>query len=89
MDTTTKRIALVGRLTGSGAVIESETTTCVVSTQTIAVDGLTLGVAVYNIGGYNYVKLRDVGAALDFGVGWDSAGATIAIDAAAHYTADK
>ena len=32
MDTTTKRIALVGRLTGSGAVIESETTVCTVST---------------------------------------------------------
>lgn len=32
MDTSTKRIALIGRLTSSGAVIESETTTCVVST---------------------------------------------------------
>lgn len=55
----------------------------------VSLAGQSVTLTTYNIGGYNYVKLRDVGAALDFGVGWDNASATIAIDASAHYTADK
>ena len=52
----------------------------------LAGSALTLGT--YNIGGYNYVKLRDVGAALDFGVGWDNASRTVSVDTASHYTSD-
>ena len=55
----------------------------------VSLQGKSLTLTTYNIGGYNYVKLRDVGAALDFGVSWDANAATIAVDANAHYTADK
>lgn len=52
-----------------------------------SLDGRSLTLTTYNIGGYNYVKLRDVGAALDFGVGWDGASSTVTIDTSAHYAA--
>jgi hypothetical protein len=40
----------------------------------------------YNIGGNNYFKLRDVAAALDFGVTWDGAAQRITIDTGTGYT---
>lgn len=39
----------------------------------------------YEIGGNNYFKLRDLGAALDFAVQWDGAAQTVAIDTDAPY----
>ena len=42
------------------------------------VDGVKLGLTVYKIDGSNYFKLRDLGKALDFFVGYDPAsGVTI------------
>lgn len=48
--------------------------------------GKALDLTAYEIGGNNYFKLRDLGAALDFGVQWDSASQTVVIDTDAPYT---
>lgn len=44
------------------------------------VDGLNVDVSAYNIDGYNYFKLRDLGNALDFGVSWDAANQRVMIE---------
>ena len=41
------------------------------STQPIYVDGQRVSLEAYSIGGANYVKLRDIGQAVDFEVYWD------------------
>ena len=51
------------------------------SKQTLQIDGKTVtGLSVYNIGGNNYFKLRDLGNALGFSVGYDDATRTATID---------
>lgn len=52
----------------------------VAATASIYLDGKEIKLQAYNIEGYNYFKLRDLGKALDFGVGWDGANNTIRID---------
>ena len=46
----------------------------------IFLDGKQIVLTAYNIGGYNYFKLRDMGRVLDFGVDWDEARNTVIID---------
>lgn len=46
-----------------------------------------LTLTTYAINDYNYVKLRDVGAALDFGVSWNGDTKTVSIDTSKHYAA--
>ena len=41
------------------------------STQRVYLDGVSIDLEAYNIGGYNYVKLRDIGKAVGFNVYWD------------------
>ena len=43
-------------------------------------DGGRLDLSAYNIDGYNYFKLRDLGASVHFNVGWDANSNTITID---------
>ena len=47
---------------------------------TIVLNGETVSIKAYNIGGNNYFMLRDLGAALGFRVSWDEANDTILID---------
>ncbi|NTV90409.1 MAG: hypothetical protein HGA22_08635 [Clostridiales bacterium] len=47
-----------------------------------------ISLTAYNIGGNNYFKLRDIAAALDFGVTWDSKANSIGIDTTVGYTAE-
>ena len=55
--------------------------TAVVSTQTVLVNGTARSdMTAYNIGGSNYFKLRDLGGALSFGVGYDEQTRTIRIE---------
>lgn len=54
------------------------------STQPIYVDGQRVAMTAYAIGGNNYVKLRDIGQAVDFNVYWD--GAAVQIEADKPYT---
>lgn len=57
-----------------------------VSGQKITVDGVQVNMTAYQIGGNNYVKLRDIGKQVNFGVGYDSATASVRIDTDAPYT---
>jgi hypothetical protein len=52
----------------------------------LTLNGNTVSFEAYNIGGNNYFKLRDVGAAFDFGVTWDGAKNTVVIDTSTGYT---
>jgi len=57
--------------------------TSVPSSQTIKIDGVVVSnLSVYNIGGNNYFKLRDLGAALGFEVGYDPTTATAILTSA-------
>ena len=55
------------------------------SAQAVYVDGQKVELEAYNIGGSNYVKLRDIGVAADFNVYWDGA---VQIDTTAPYTGE-
>lgn len=57
------------------------------TTSRIFLDGGEASFTAFNIGGYNYFKLRDVAAAIDFAVIWDGATSTIGIDTSQGYTA--
>ncbi len=50
------------------------------------VDGAAVQMETYNIGGYNYVKLRDIGQMVSFNVYWD--GKSVQIDSDAPYTGE-
>ena len=55
-----------------------------ISNQAIYVDGRQVSMTAYAIGGNNYVKLRDVGEAVDFNVYWD--GKAVQIESDLPYT---
>lgn len=60
---------------------EDLSSTAAVSTQTILVNGTPRSdLKAYNIGDHNYFKLRDLGSALGFGVGYDETTKTIRIE---------
>lgn len=59
------------------------------STQRFYLDGQPLSLEAYAINGNNYVKLRDIGRAVDFGVTYDAATNSVYIDTNAHYQADS
>jgi hypothetical protein len=60
--------------------------TAIPTTSKITLDGKEVSFTAYNIGDNNYFKLRDIGAALDFGVTWDGENNTIVIDTSKGYT---
>jgi len=60
--------------------------TAVPSSQTIIKDGNNITLEAYNIDGYNYFKLRDIGQAFNFGVDWDAVGNNVVIDTSKGYT---
>lgn len=57
------------------------------STQTFFVDGQQVQMEAYAINGNNYVKLRDVGQAVDFAVDYDGTRNAVVIDSIKPYTA--
>ena len=59
-----------------------------VTDQKITVDGVQVNMTAYQISGNNYVKLRDIGKQIDFGVSYDEAvnGESVRIDTDAPYT---
>ena len=65
---------LIGSLlTGPGARAATNAVEAVPSCQPIYVDGRQVNMAAYNIGGHNYVMLRDIGREVGFHVYWDGA----------------
>lgn len=55
------------------------------STQPIYVDGQRVSMTAYSISGNNYVKLRDIGKAVDFGVTYDASTNSVHLNPNAHY----
>ena len=54
--------------------------TATLSSQPIYVDNQRVSMTAYSIGGNNYVRLRDIGKAVDFGVTYDTATNSVHID---------
>ena len=71
-----------GEMAGKGAGNKTPVST----TSKIYLDGTEAQFTAYNIEDNNYFKLRDIGQAFDFGVDWDGANNTIAIDTSKGYT---
>lgn len=77
---------LVGTvLAGPAAHAAVEALTATASTQTIYLDGERIDLEAYNIGGRNYVKLRDIGEAVGFNVYWQDG---VHIESYAPYTGE-
>lgn len=55
------------------------------TTQTFYLEGEKIELTAYLIGGSNYVRLRDIGQAVDFGVTYDGSTNSVYIDPSAHY----
>lgn len=72
-----------GELASSGI---KETKSAVLSSALVYLDGSNVNLTAYNIDGYNYFKLRDVGSTMDFGVSWDGTKSTITINTSIGYS---
>ena len=67
-------LGILAGLALSGPAAQAATTiNATLSSQPIYVDGQRVAMTAYSIGGNNYVRLRDVGKAVDFGVTYDAA----------------
>lgn len=71
---------------GELAALPAESRAAELTAASVYLDGTALELTAYEIDGNNYFKLRDLGAALDFGVQWDDTTQTVAIDTDAPYT---
>ena len=80
-------IGILAGLALSGPAAQAATTaiTATLSSQPIYVDNQRVSMTAYSIGGNNYVRLRDIGKAVDFGVIYDAATNNVHIDTNAHY----
>ncbi len=59
----------------------------ILSTANVYLDGTAFNAYAFNIGDNNYIKLRDIAAAMDISVDYDAATGTIIIDTSAGYKA--
>ncbi|MDR1640704.1 MAG: hypothetical protein LBT59_13495 [Clostridiales bacterium] len=57
----------------------------IAATATVYINGNKAQLTAYNIDGYNYFRLRDIGLAFNFAIGWIEAANTITIDTGAGY----
>lgn len=76
--------AVGGEMEGKG----SGAKTPVPTDSKILLNGTEISLTAYNIDSNNYFKLRDLGAAINFGVDWDGANNAIVIDTSKGYMAD-
>lgn len=74
--TTSKAYVSVGSELVKG---EDKSSTCVPSSMPIFVNGASVSPTAYNIGGNNFLRLRDLGDMIGFGVGYDDATRTVLI----------
>ena len=80
-DTRTIGVKTHTAYSGAPSLMQLETTDIAVpNTMAITVDGSFVMPASYNINGFTYYKLRDLGVLLDFGVEWDASSRTIALN---------
>ena len=79
-------VGILAGLALSGPATQAATgITATLSSQPIYVDNQRVSMTAYSIGGNNYVRLRDIGKAVDFGVTYDAATNSVHIDTNAHY----
>ena len=79
-------VGILAGLALSGPAAQAATSiTATLSNQPIYVDNQRVPMTAYSIGGNNYVRLRDSGKAVDFGVTYDAATNSVHIDTNAHY----
>lgn len=57
------------------------------TTSKVYIDGKEAALTAYNIDGYNYFKLRDLGSKVNFGVAWDGTANSIIVDTTSGYKA--
>lgn len=84
MTSKTKYISVGGEMACSGNTANVGTAK---TSAVVCLDGKTLSLTAYNIGGYNYIKLRDMASAINFGVTYDEKTSTIGVDTTAGYSA--
>lgn len=73
-------IGILAGLALSGPIVHAAATiTAALSNQPIYVDGQRVPMTAYAIGGNNYVRLRDIGQAMDFAVDYDAAANSVFI----------
>ena len=77
---------VAGALLCGGSVAYAAGVAAKYAPQTAYVDGAPVQMEAYNIGGYNYVKLRAIGQMVGFNVYWD--GKSVQIDSDAPYTGE-
>ena len=76
---------LAGLALSGPAVQAADYLKATISTQPIYVDGQRVDMTAYSIGGNNYVRLRDIGRAVDFGVTYNAATNSVHIDSTQPY----
>ena len=76
---------LAGLALSAPAAQAAASITATLSDQPIYVDGQRVSMTAYSIGGNNYVKLRDIGQAVNFGVTYDTASNTVQINSTQPY----
>ena len=76
---------LAGLALSRPAAQAATTITATLSTQPIYVDGQRVSMTAYSSGGNNYVKLRDIGRAVDFSATYDAATNSVYIDSTLPY----
>lgn len=76
---------LVGLALSGPAVQAADHLTARPSSQAFYINGQQASLTAYAIGGNNYVRLRDIGKAVDFGVTYDAATNSVHIDSNAPY----
>lgn len=59
------------------------------SSASVWLDGAAASLTAYNINGSNFFKLRDLGSALNFYVGWDGVSGTVIVDTSRGYEAEE
>ena len=76
---------LAGLALSGPAVQAADYLKATISTQPIYVDGQRVDMTAYSIGGNNYVRLRDIGRAVDVGVTYNAATNSVYIDSTQPY----
>lgn len=78
-------VLLGAALTSGGCAMAAMQLTAVPSTQSFYVDSAKVELEAYVINGNNYVKLRDIGRAVDFGVAYDGTTNSVQVDSTSPY----
>ena len=81
--------ALVGAVLAGPASAAVAALTAAPSTQTFYVDGEQVDLEAYVISGHNYVQLRDIGRAVDFGVAYDQDTNRVLVDTRSPYAEEN